>query len=185
MRERHSHSPPAVVVAAAASIQRRRQPRLRHPVQLQRRHPTPTPPPAGAWYDKSQSHQFTTLASQVEHIASTGGVVTSTIAADGADQVQIAYSAAEQAYLVTLPGIGQGKLVGRELQNSAGETLAFVDFEPKSSGYTYANLAYWVSGDGTNDLKIGNLCVRDADGIRGRAAHRQRNLHGNDRRPDR
>jgi hypothetical protein len=117
--------------------------------------PTPRPTPAGAWDDTSNSHQFTTLASHVEHVASAGGKVASTIAPKGADEVQIAYSVADQAYLITLPGIGQGKLVGRELQNSAGKKLAFVDFEPKSSGYTYANLAYWVSGDGTNDLKIG------------------------------
>jgi hypothetical protein len=83
--------------------------------------------------------------------------VTSTIAPEGADQVKIAYSVTEHAYVVTLPGVGQGELVGRELQNSAGKKLAFVDFEPKSSGYTYANLAYWVSGDGTNDLKIGTF----------------------------
>ena len=84
-------------------------------------------------------------------------MVTSTIAADGADQVQIAYSAAEQAYLVTLPSVGQGQLVGRELRDSAGNLLATVDFEPQSSGYTYANLASWLSGAGTNDLKIGNF----------------------------
>ena len=83
--------------------------------------------------------------------------MTSTIAADGADRVQIAYSAAEQAYLVTLPSVGQGQLVGRELRDSAGNLLALVDFEPQSSGYAYANLAYWVSGAGTNDLKIGNF----------------------------
>ena len=120
--------------------------------------PTPTPPPAptpqGAWYDTSKSTDFTSVATDVEDKVGVDNNVTSTISPDGADDVQIAYSAEQGSYVVTLPGVGQGHLSGNELLDSSGNSLAFVSLGAKESGFTYVDIGEWGVGD-KPDARLG------------------------------
>lgn len=129
---------------------------------------TPTPPssPLGAWYDTSTSAQFTAMATGVEHAGSASGHVTSTITT--AEDVRIEYSVDKGSYLVTLPGmpqgrldrstgLGQGPFDGSALLNSAGDKIGEVTLQPRTDGYTYANIASWTVQNGAADWRAGEF----------------------------